>query len=390
MQISLEMKLLLSAVNAEVVGIEKSYFDIKLKETNVEKILSLACIHGVVRQVALYCKFHQVFTEQEQNELHQAGMFMAFKATAHEQQLLRLTTALEGSDIHYALMKGSVIQHQFGAPKLTDPFRISTDIDLLVQSHQLPETVKFLEDFTYKAKSQHVVELADFVKQYPTWTKYRDIGFTAKDELAIDVDLHWQATHLFSLPLKTQEVFDRLEDVNINHKSIKTLSFNDHFLLICIHGYLDQFFILKYLVDIFWAINHPDFELDSVLFHAEKYGVKRHIEESIETAQYFFRDSLLDEDVNKKSPYVKAVLKRFVDYQGQPPRMFQEEFEPWSIKKKLCYVLHQIKTRSRRVAWWHPLIHHFKYDERMILAKKNTHPAAIGWPIAYLLKWVKR
>jgi len=358
---SIELKVLNSSVHAELIGVENSKVIKNLVSLDSNRLLNLACHHGVIRQVFAYCQFHSLLNDDDYAMFRQATLFMAVNATSLEQQLLKLISLFEESNVAYALMKGPAIQQLFGDPLSNDSFRNSVDIDLLVNAQDLPQIVGLIEGLGYIAEDKKPLTVARFATKHIELMKFRDMGFHGKSEAVVNIDLHWRVTHEFSLPLITRDALDRSVEIFINKQRVKTLSFNDHFLLICIHGYLDQFFILKYLVDVYWAINHKDFNEDKVLAHAEFYGVTQQVEDAISAANDFFSSKISSQYLNG---YSQLVQKRYI----------------------AANVVYQMKTRSKNVSFLKPLFHHFKYDSVMIIKKPRSLPALLWLPLAWLTK----
>jgi len=382
--VSPELEVLTLSVQAEVIGLDNSHACTSLAKLDLNRLLNLACHHGVIRQVFAYCQFHELLNEDEHAMFRQATMFMAVNATSLEQQLLKLTSLFDESSIAYALMKGPAIQRLFGDSQSKECFRNSVDIDLLVKPEDIPKAVAVIESLGYISQEKEPMSVAEFTVKNSGLMKFRDIGFHGKNEVMADIDLHWKLAHTFSLPMLTSEVIGRATDIQVNHQRVKTLSFNNHFLLVCIHGYLDQFFVLKYLVDVYWAINHQDFDLDKILSHARHYGVEEQVKDSIATANVFFNSKQSDKKENQNS-YSKKVRSRYVNSKDTPTRMYSTD-RSWSVRDKVSYALYQVKTRSKNVFWWKPLLHHFKYDSAMIDKKPRGISAILWLPLAWILK----
>jgi len=379
---SVELEVLTSSVHAELVGVENSGVVKNLASLDLNRLLHLACHHGVIRQVFAYCQFHSLLNEGDYATFRQATLFMALNATSLEQQLLKVISSFEGANVAYALMKGPAIQQLFGDSQSSECFRNSVDIDLLVNAQDLPQIVGLIEGLGYIAEDEKPLAVANFAAEHTGLMKFRDMGFHGKNEAVVNIDLHWRVTHEFSLPLTTSDAIARSVEIFINKQRVKTLSFNDHFLLICIHGYLDQFFILKYLVDVYWAINHKDFNEDKVLAHAQSYGVARQVEDAISAAKTFFSSKVSSQYLNG---YSQLVQKRYIVAKDIPDRMYSAD-KPWSVKDKVGYVVYQMKTRSKNVSFLKPLFHHFKYDSVMIIKKPRGLSALLWWPLAWLTK----
>jgi len=387
--LSVELEVLNSSVHAELFGVENSNKVKNLASLDLSRLLNLACHHGVIRQVFAYCQFHALLNDKDYAVFRQATLFMAINATSLEQQLLKVVSVFEESNVTYALMKGPAIQQLFGDPKSKECFRNSADIDLLVNVQDLHQIVDLLESVGYIAEGESPLTVAKFAAKHTGLMKFRDMGFHSKSQSVVNIDLHWRVTHEFSLPITTGDALDRSVDIFINKQSVKTLSFNDHFLLICIHGYLDQFFILKYLVDVYWAVNHKDFNLNEILVHAKKYGVEQQVKDTISTVNDFFKLEGAVGNVGNLGDYSRAysklVKKRYITAEDMPNRMYSVD-KPWTVRDKISYIIYQVKTRSKNVPFFKPLLHHFKYDSMMIVKKPRGISGLLWLPFAWLTK----
>ena len=384
---SKELNILLNAVRFDVQG--QTEFDQSnlsdSKKIDFQMLLRLAHYHGLVWQLTKFCKANKLlFTDDQVSMVRQLTMHETAHSMSADSQLLRLIEKLEGQDIDYAVLKGTAITAQFRRCNETKS-RSSADIDLLVKTDQIDQALTVLAEMGYSPNDAHVsLKTAKFMSQHAKWVMRRDLNLSHGEHGKIDVDLHWRVTYPFSLPLDTEDIFSRLEQIRIEGKKANTLSFEDHFLLLCVHGYLDKFFLLKYLADIFYAMNHPRFDVEKMLLHAEKYGVGQHIKESCETASCFFSGHVVH-SIENQSAYVKDVVTRFELQNSIPSRLFPAK-PKWSLQDKLRYIAHQITTRSNQSYWWEPVLLRMKYDFKMIEQKPDNIPVFMWWPIGIVKK----
>ena len=386
---SFELKVVIAAIKADFTGLNQSKFresEIDISQLNIPHLFEIAHHHGCVWEVVAYCKFHQLLDDDELQMARQISMQSTMYVMHHEQQLVNILDIFDGIDIRYALLKGAAIYPQFRAGS-EQSSRQSADIDLLVDPRDICKAVNALLEYNFHCDdSDQPLLLAKFVQQHEKWFKPRDLSFSlveqSKPDLSIHIDLHWQVAYPFSLPMVTAEALDRTEKVDIQQRSIDCLSFNDHFILLCIHGYLDRFFILKHLVDIYWAKNHPRFDFQQILIQAQQYGVVEQVRSSCATAELFF------DQTEKDDSYAQSVWKRYKQYAGKPPRMHPGK-KKWRFKDKVNYIRYQMSTRSQSFSLIAPLIHRLKYDVVMAIEKPIEMPVWLWLGIAYIKKIFK-
>ncbi len=387
---SFELKVIIAAIKADFTGLDQTKLieigienEIDIPQLNTSHLFELAHHHGCVWEVVAYCKFHQLLDDDELQMARQLSMQSTMHAMHHEQQLVNILAIFDDIDIRYALLKGAAIYPQFRA-RSEQRSRQSADIDLLVEPRDISKAVNVLLEYDFHCDdSDQPLLLAKFVQQHEKWFKSRDLSFSlvdqSKPDLPTHIDLHWQVAYPFSLPMITAEALDRAEQVDVQQRSADCLSFNDHFILLCIHGYLDRFFILKHLADIFWAKNHPRFDFQQILIQAQQYGVLKQVQSSCATADLFF------DQTEKDDSYAQSVWQRYKQYAGKPPRMHPGN-KKWHFKDKINYIRYQISTRSQSSSLFTPLIHRLKYDGVMVIQKPAGVPVWLWWGVAYIKK----
>ena len=404
-----ELGIVIDALKADFYGLETSKKQLERQNTlNISGLLELAHHHGCIWEVVAYCKCHDLFTSQEIDLARALTMQSTAHAMQHEQALIHLSAVFEDNGLPYALLKGAAIYPQFRSSS-EQQSRQTADIDLLVSANDIEEAVTLLLGLGYECDDcSDPLLLANFVRQHDAWFRQRDLSFSLTAH-SIQVDLHWRVAYPFSLPMQTPDLLSRVAVVDIQKHSIKCLSFNDHFILLCVHGYLDQFFILKHLADIFWAKQHPDFDHEKVYSLAKFYGVEKQVDASCLTADLFFglnqgndNDKIVEAAaiengiIEKKgvtnsakhfNEYSVSTLRRYQKFSGKPPRLHQAE-GVWSFQDKVAYIQHQINTRSQKAFVLAPLIHRLKYDIQMIEVKPRHCSALLAWPLVYLKKLV--
>lgn len=286
----------------------------------------------------------------------------ATKEALRAEQLNHLLTELSGKlsqqNIKHAVIKGPAVSQQFFT-KPMPTWRSSFDLDILVDAKQLYTAIQVLEGASFQSKDyQNTDAIARFATHHDHWIRARSMSFTSPN-YCHEVDLHWKVADSFSLPFKTQDLLSNGEQIIVNGQEVPTLDFNRHFVLICVHGYLDHFFRLKHLVDVFFALQHPRFDEKEVLMLAKHYGVYPQVLDSIEAAKYFFTLFADPAKLVQQRPFVKQAYKRMLANDGFPYRV-QSMQGNWSTADKWTYIYGQAKKRSRKAHAMAPVLHRLK------------------------------
>lgn len=361
-----------------------SSLDITIEGTFDRNILvRLAAKHGLI--FPLYCFCKEFYSEQSElvEHLHRRSIANVMEVSKTNRQLTDISIKLSEGNIRHAVLKGHSACKQFYS-NIPNNWRPSVDIDILIDPKSLPEAVSLLASESYICNYLDPKSIVDFVSVHPNWVAERDLGFSLEGRR--DIDLHWRVAHHFSLPINTADLLARCEKVEINDRDVPTLPFNEHFVLLCIHGYLDHFYTLKHLADIFFAIHHPRFDEQALRDLASKYGVLRQVEESIQAAQFFFSGQVCSQELHEQPQFVIDTYNRFITHEGCPPRMHPNKSE-WSGKDRRDYIRHQIKTRSINLSPFSPILHRFKYHLSMIgnSGCNRKHPVRL-----VLYSWFRR
>jgi hypothetical protein len=145
------------------------------------------------------------------------------------------------------------------------------------------------------------IDLDIFVRSEDVW-RVRDVllreGYTIKlrlnqrrenaylhsyDELVLHgpnesslVELHWAfLPTYFSAPLKTSKLWERTVQVTLGNRSVRSLSPEDLFLVLCLHGAKHCWSHLGLVCDVAWLISANRLPWDALLGRARELGVHR-------------------------------------------------------------------------------------------------------------------
>ena len=128
-------------------------------------------------------------------------------------------------------------------------------------------------------------------------------------------------------------------------------------MYVCVHAYADYFFRLRYLVDVYAAMQQPSFQRDKTMALATRYGVERHVQEAIELAEYFFGEA----DIHSLGKYSRKVIDHLISTDGFPKRVHPNS-KQWTRQDKNKHLIRQIKNRSCNVSWYAPIAARLKFS----------------------------
>jgi hypothetical protein len=143
----------------------------------------------------------------------------------------------------------------------------------------------------------------------------KDFKFSIQD---FTFELHWNFTERFwSVPLEMEPFWDRSVIVSIEGRQLRTLSVEDTFFILCIHGAKHSFQKLKWLMDVISLLSHhSEIKLGELISRAEQLGLKRIILLNL----YLARDYsgiLFHPEINiqlDSDPEVQALARKIPEY----------------------------------------------------------------------------
>ncbi len=164
-------------------------------------------------------------------------------------ELARIASRLEAAGVPYLAVKGPTAAIQ----AWPDPQkRRMVDLDLYVPPHCLREVEVVLTESGYARHNDRLPDtmaLADmesFVR-HESEVPYLD----RRGENSNTVDLHWKPFGNPCLyPLSVTEMIGRADVVRIGQHGVATLSVEDHFIYICVHGAKHDWMRVQWLTDV--------------------------------------------------------------------------------------------------------------------------------------------
>lgn len=192
--------------------------------------------------------------------------------------LFDLQKNLAQVDVEAIVHKGVVVASQYYG-ELAD--RVFGDLDIFVRKADVQKTAELLDSLGFGLVDPLPLKVEDWWTTYRPWQNPHGnaVGFAkllgSQDQ--IDVDLQWGlAPHYFTLDLRPEPLWDRIQTVSVLDQAVKTFSPEDTFLLLCLHGAKHSWTELRQVVDIAAFLSaEPNLSWDSVLADAERAKCKR-------------------------------------------------------------------------------------------------------------------
>ncbi len=379
-----EIQILLNSVRWRIDQHSASYVAVSFDES---VLFDLAARHDLLPWLLPYAKTFSIGSEAF---IERVVLYLLKAGIKHQLQtieLLKLSSLLNKNGVTHAIIKGVTIEKLFYKGFVES--RYSDDIDILIEPCSLKLACEAFIGAGYQQREPYDMDkLAGFIEKYEHWFRWRDVGFRKKTMGMEYIDLHWRIADSFTIPVKTRALLDNLQPVSVNGEQVASLPFTVLFVYVCVHGYLDYFFRLRYLVDVYTAMQQQEFDLIDVLKIAEEWGVKDKVLVSIETAERFFSVShseRINGQFDAGQNYSEFVYQRFVKANGLPKRSHPNHSK-WTAKDKRIHLQNQIKFRSDRSWILAPLIARCKYNHEMVADWRSKRSALIWFPVA----WFKR
>jgi len=330
-------------------------------ECDTDLLLRLAHYHGLVPWLAFNMsalpRSHAKKLASFSKQIDKLAQMVRFKSENQCQSAVLIASKLTAANISYISFKGSAALHQFYPEFLQS--RASDDLDLLVKTDEVLDTVRVLIGEGYQASDGEnipILKLAKFVAEHSQWYRHHDIPLVSSKPIAHHIDLHWSIADEFSFSASRASLFSNPETVATKFGELYTLPFAKHFVYLCSHGHSDAFFRLRYLADVFVATKQERFDRDDVRKLARECGVEMAVNRSIMLANQLFSP---DENSISVDPYTSSIIDRLSGYNGFTPRIHPNKGQ-WNRSDKNKYLLRQIKNRSSKSHWFSPIVARMK------------------------------
>ncbi len=163
------------------------------------------------------------------------------------------------------------------------------DLDVLVKPKDFDRTIEILSDSGYKI----IGDPNNLRRKSLFINRKKDVGLLSPDE-SVTFELHWKlsGSH-FALPYEIDELWNRLETIEIGGSIINALPFCDLFVYLCLHGSRHKWAKFSWVCDLHELIllkenSEENFDWKEVHRHAKKYGCEKVVELGLFLVKYFF------------------------------------------------------------------------------------------------------
>lgn len=211
----------------------------------------------------------------------------------HTQKNLRLTfklieavNILEKENIEVLPFKGTTLA-KIAYDNLA--LRQYVDLDVLVKPKDFEKTVEILLKNGYRT-----IENIEGSNKKPLLLSGRkDIGLTNKDG-SVRIELHWKLSGFhFAMPFEIDQLWNRLEKIDLGGKEINSLPFCDLFVYLCLHGSRHKWEKFSWITDLHELIlnkkkQDEKFDWSKIQQHAKIHGCEKVVELGLYLVQYFY------------------------------------------------------------------------------------------------------
>lgn len=359
--LNLELRVLLEVVGLKLEGREsrnrKDEWLQKVTQCDFALLIRLANHHGLIPWLAFNVGDEPYVSAKladvELDQLNKLNKILRFNSEYQTRTAVSISELFNKNNLPHVVFKGSALLHQIYPDFLLS--RASDDLDLLVVPESLTEAVSILESTGYQLLGSEEVApqtLTQFIAAHEKWYRFRDISLKRSKRMPHQIDLHWRIADDFSFTVETKELLDDWTVVNTKYGELRSLPMHRHFVYVCSHGYSDYYFRLRYLVDVYLAMQHSEFNKQRVLEFAEACGVVRQVEQSMRLADCFFDVTYGGDQINS---YTEFVIQRLLDSNGFSLRIHPNR-GGWTRVDKNNHLMRQIRNRSTKSYWFSPIL----------------------------------
>lgn len=302
----------------------------------------------------------RIFLEDELQRHLRTNLYLTGK-------LIELIKCLEVENIRAVPFKGPLLSVQaYGSAALRD----YGDLDILVQPKDFKRAVDIIKENGYEPLTS--VSWLEKTNWYIS--RKKDIYFANPDRSVI-VELHWKlsGSH-FGLPKEVNGLWERLENVEIAGSDIPTLSFNDLFIYLCLHGSRHSWERFQWICDIHELIRSSmDIDWNRFLDEARQFGCENVVALSLRLVNEFFGFVIPEAawERIKNDPIYDEIVHEIRQ------RLFSADARPVNIGERYHYFLRLKERSSDR---WKLHFHYSKWFIQIILIPNEIDKSVIHLP----------
>lgn len=299
-------------------------------------------------------------------------------------KVVEIASMLDAGGIPTLPFKGpSLAQQAYGDLSL----RQYVDLDVLVQPKHFDKAVEILKDGGYRP-----ISTAPWLKRKGfTFTRKKDIGLVSRNG-QVRIELHWKlsGSH-FAMPLEINQLWNRLETIDIGSAKLNSLPFRDLFVYLCLHGSRHGWEKFAWICDLNELIRTAEengtIDWAEVRTHARQHGCERVVELGLFLVYEFFDRRTNYPDfvsvVNNKALKKIGEMVRIKAFTASAPR---HEIGDWylyhlALKEKAT---DRLRTRIVYLIWYINLAFRPNSLDEAVFRLPNFF-----YPLYYLLRPIR-
>ncbi len=192
---------------------------------------------------------------------------LAMRNLEFSAELRKLSKILEDIDVEFLSYKGPTLaQIAYGDNSL----RTFGDLDLFIRKQDFPTVKKVICEngggSHWKLTEKQEKAVLKYYYEYPFFFGNRPLL----------VEIHWAFMEaFFGFDYEKEDVFGRSQSVSIHGRNFQTLSNEDLFIILCVHGSKHYWKRLSWIYDIAKLIDARVINWDVVFMRAKKFGSLR-------------------------------------------------------------------------------------------------------------------
>ncbi len=282
-------------------------------------------------------------------------------------KMLELLNCLKANGIDAVPFKGPLLAIQaYGDPAL----RKYGDLDILVQPLNFKKAADILTENGYEPLTS--VSWLEKTNWYIS--RKKDIYF-ANRVRSVTVELHWKlsGSH-FGLPREMNDLWKRLETVDVAGTSVRALSFYDLLIYLCLHGSRHSWERFEWVCDVHELIRSKiDIDWNLLFVKARQFGCENVVALSLRLIYEFFGFEIsgADWDKIKSDPVYNEIVLEIRE------RLFSANARAVKIGERYLYHL-RLKERAYDRGKLH--FHYVKWYVRIILVPNEIDKNLVLMP----------
>jgi hypothetical protein len=156
------------------------------------------------------------------------------------------------------------------------------DLDILVLREDLPKCLALLQDRGYTPE----IELPTKTLE----TFYDCVNVIGLHRGAVRVEIHWELlSKNYAVDWQREKLWSTTEQIEIDRRSVPTLSFENHILYLCVHGSKHLFERLEWICDIERILrSRSTIDWERLSAEADALGIERMLLLGLNLARLFF------------------------------------------------------------------------------------------------------